>query len=264
MSDYLFISPLHISQIRKKPKEMHWSQSPLEKVLGAEILLDGRDFVFVRTDFSAPRLAKYSWLKTEDIGKFAKREYVKYDNLKSFDDLTRWFYTINLPESYQKGDFIHTDYTFYQANEKFNAFVSMRIYPKGSYFVDLINGNAELFGAEGARFTGASNSSFQGGDEEDNDQLNSEERTKTLLELTRINRFRQGKVILQTSSGDYEGNPDNDLFVNQDDLSSIDSLDLGDRIVNTLWSGELCENQLQIIFQRFKGILEECNVSYRR
>ena len=252
-----------IEKVKENPGDMHWSQSPLEKVTDAKVLLDGRYFVLTRTDFLAPKLVQHSTWRTESIGETYRRGFEESDNLASFQDITRWFYQLMLPENYQSGDFPHADYTLRLCNPKNKAFVNLRIFPEGSYLVDLIDVEVTLPNIDGNAFRGGGNCSYHG-DEEDNDSLKPEERTKTLDQLAKVNRMRQGDIVIQTPEGEYEGKFGENSFVNYDDFSTLHSFDIDERVIGKIHSADLSERYVQRALVIFKRLLEECGIPYRK
>lgn len=256
---------MNLTKIREKPKDNHWSQSPLEKVTDARVLLDRDYFVLTKTEFLAPKLIKHATWKTEYVGKTHKRIFELCDNSGSYKDIVRWFYTIMLPESYEQGDFPHQDYTFYVHNPRTTAFVNLREFPQESYLVDIIDAEVTLYDSFGNIINGGAVSSYQSEAKED-DSLLPMERTITLEQLSKQNRLRQGKIVVQTSDGEYETPFEEGqmTFVNYSDLSTLHSFDIGGDVMDRVHAADLSEIALQRVLTSFKYLLEECCVNYRK
>lgn len=254
-----------LRKIIEEPQQTHWSQSPLESVSSANVLLGGRDFALVKTKFLAPRLIKHATFRTEHIGENYKKVFQLHDNLDAYHNIVSWFNQIILSESYEEGEFEHEDYTLLVYNQKNRAFVNLRQFPNGSYLHDLIDAEVTTYDENGAVVIDGSVSSYSGG-AEDNDVLKPEERTKTLEQLAKQNRIRQGRVVVQTDEGDFEAHFQNDLmiFINYDDYSALDSFEVGSGVMDKVRAADLSETALQKTLTRFRYLLGECCIPYRR
>lgn len=255
---------LDITKTRLSPKDFHWPQSLFEKVIDAQILLDGGDFLLVKTEFFAPKLIKHSSWRTECVGDTYRRIFESVDNSKSFEDISRWFNTIMLPENYEPGKFSHQDYTLQISNRKNAAFVNLRKYPQGSYLIDLINAEVTIYDTMGNIANGGAVSSYTGGEE--NESLSLEKRTKTLEQLSKQNRLRQSKIVIQAIDGEYEAPFETGkmTFVNYENLSTLQSFDVSEDVTGKIHAADLSEMALQRVLNNFKYLLEECSVEYRK
>ena len=130
--------------------------------------------------------------------------------------------------------------------------------------IDLINAEITLYDQMGNVLTGGAVSSYTGGAEE-NDSLKPEKRTKTLEQLSKQNRLRQGKIVVQAPDGEYESPFEKDAmsFVNYDTLSVLTSFDIGGDTISRIQAADLSEVALQKTAVRFKCLLEEGCLDYQ-
>ncbi|MBI2047372.1 hypothetical protein HYT26_04405 [Candidatus Pacearchaeota archaeon] len=246
-----------LREIKESPHKMHWSQSLLEQVTESKVLSQGEEFVLVKTDFLAPKLIKDATWRTDGIGETSKNIFERCNNIKTFKDIVRWFYQITLPESYINGEFPHEDYTLHIRSLENNAFVNLRIFPEGSYLLDLIDAEVEVYGDYFNVIARGATSSYSGGAEE-NDSKKPEQRTKTLNQLTKQNRIRQGKICIQAKDKEYEMG-----FKEFKKLSKAHSSDVGTCVIDRVKKADLSECALKEVLTYFKSLLDGCGVGYR-
>lgn len=291
-----------MEKVRKDPKHNHWSQSPLEKVTDAKILLDDNNLVLVKTTFSAPKPINHITWGTEFVGKTNIDYEIEYfsthfDHKKSMEKIRnilgkdaisltppgaeaqvqmrlRWA-NEEFKRSYSKGEFPHTDYTLWICNQRINSFVNMRLFPEESFLTDRIKAEIKLFDelgnpivdSSGHPISNYSKDSYFSRDGTD-ENLCPEERTLTLDQLIKENRIREGSIILMDNGTEYEGKfmgkGKLSDFKSADGISSIPSFELPDRIIELFTVGDLKERYLNKVLIILKNYLEECNISYRK
>jgi hypothetical protein len=254
-----------LDAIRKDPKAAHWSQSRFESVSRATVLLDGGSFLMTKTEFNAPKLIGHSSFRTEDVGETYRRMYAERGNLETFKRVEQSFH-LSLMTNYAREAVSHVDYTLWVFEPSGKEFVNLRIYPPGSYLLDLTfvefdtvrTSELTLVRSIGAR------SSYSGG-AGDNDGLSPAERTKTLPQLAKQNQLDGGTLSVMTSHGEFEGDIEgNGLLINHDDLSTLDMADLDQNTLDTIESAKQSEFEFQRIFRRFMLHLGQCSVDYRK
>lgn len=252
-----------LTSVRREPARTHWTQSPLEQVVDARILLCGEDFVLLRTDFLAPMLTRHATWRTEDVGGTQRRIYEMHNNIQMYQNVVRWFYKTSLPDSYAEGLFPHEDYTLRVVNQEMKAFVNLRKYPAGSYLVDLVQADLTVYDALGEPAISGATSSYVGG-AESNDPLKPQQRTKTLEALAQQNRLRQGRIFVQTPEGIGETQFDSPMtLVAYDNFPTLRVFPMSEEILQTIHRTELREVALQRVLTNFKYLLEESCVTHR-
>jgi hypothetical protein len=249
-----------LRKIAESPKENHWSQSPLEKVTNATVLLDRDYFVLVKTEFSAPHLIRHATWRTEHVGGANKEIFRLHHNLDNYNRIERWFYTDILPESY--GSYTpHQDYTLWISNNAGKAVVNLRQYPAGSYLLDLIDAYVNWHGVIRGGVSSYS------GDAEYNDTLTHLERTQTLDDLIKQNRMRSASVHVLTKEGEFEGRFENDAdsmtLVDYRNFTIKSGSDFDFSLMDKLHSADKSEIALQGLLSFFKTLLEEYSVPFR-
>ncbi|MBW2991772.1 hypothetical protein KY345_00960 [Candidatus Woesearchaeota archaeon] len=268
-----------INAVKKDPANFHWTLSFLERVVDASVLWDSEELVLTKTDFLAPKIKNHSTYRTEHVGeriieriRRARNEYWR-DGDEYVTQFYRWALE-SIKDNYEDGKFLHTDYTLWHCDPRIKSFSNMRIYPEGSYILDLITSDIEVFDGKGRRLTGGGVDSYNPPEvdtsEAEIDTRKPHQRTQTLDELEKQN-FTIG---LQTPDGEYKGTIDEEALENpnepihlfkKEDFDIINlfqdlSLDTVDRI-NLAY---LSEKYLQRTLNMFSTILTASGVPYRK
>ncbi len=251
------ITPDRIQHIARDPQRAHWTQSPYEIVTCASLIFHSPYMVLAHTEFDAPKLVRRTSWTTDAIGVSQREQFAKYNNLRSFANIVRWFHE-EFDQNYIPGAFPHKDYTLWMLSPTANVFINLRQYPEGSFYIDSVLADVELYSAAGERITGGIVSSKQA----DAETLPREQRTQTLDALCRQNRIRQGSIVLQTDAGKYEGKM-GEALLNFATLETLQSFEV-DGLTEKINLADLSEQGLQAALLRFKALLDEAGIAYRK
>lgn len=295
-----WINPEFIRNVIENPVGSHWSQSHLERVTDAQVLLSGTDFVLTKTAYKAPRQMRHATYGTHFLGETNRREMLRHfseDFIDSRAELQRslkgvgrrlHFSPINpveqverymrwaqeeIAKSYENGEFPHIDYTLWLRRPTIHAFVNLRVFPEDSYLVDRIFAEVRVFDKDGKPLSDKqgfpisdySNDSYSSGSHE---TLRPEQRTKTLEALALENRLRGADVVIMDDGeefiGKIQGNGQLGTFANADGIRVLYGFELPENIIEMFAIGDVKERYLQKVLSFFRIMLDEVGVKYRR
>lgn len=264
------INQPHLFKVQQSPEEYHWSQSQFERVKSAKVLEADEYHVLTETNYLAPKLVRRSTCRTDHAGKIHLRIAQMLGSVNFFEDYQRNLREVQeaINTNYENGDFPHTDYTLWLVKPNTRAFVNLRVFPEGSYLVDLINAEVEMFDGNGKRIGRIGSTDSYLSYRDDLDDLNPEGRTLTLDQLAKRNRLRDGSINLDTPQGTYSGvmekGDEHIIFTNPDDPLPLNFFMLDEENRSRINQADLSEQSIQNVLVYFKNLLDKHWIPYRQ